>query len=117
MWFPIVAWIVLVSAAAFFAGATLNLNPSQISIHFAALPGPQRFALGAILFTTLALIGSSVWQAFGLARQNKRGLAAGHPTPKPGRGSHQQQSGRPAGSLPAAIGVGAMRPSGREPVR
>jgi len=71
MWFPIVAWIVLVSAAAFFAGATLNLSPSQISIHFAALPGPQRFALGAILFTTLALIGSSVWQAFGLARQNK----------------------------------------------
>src|SRR6187397_513135 len=71
MWFPIVAWIVLVSAAAFFAGATLDLSPAQISIHFAALPGPQRFALGAILFTTLALIGSSVWQAFGLARQNK----------------------------------------------
>jgi chromosome segregation ATPase len=71
MWFPIVAWIVLVSAAAFFAGATLDLSPSQISIHFAALPGPQRFALGAILFTTLALIGSSVWQAFSLARQNK----------------------------------------------
>jgi hypothetical protein len=71
MWFPIVAWIVLVSAAAFFAGATLDLSPSQISIHFAELPGPQRFALGAILFTTLALIGSSVWQAFSLARQNK----------------------------------------------
>ena len=71
MWFPIVAWIVLVGAAAFFAGATLDLSPSQISIHFAALPGPQRFALGAIMFTTLALIGSSVWQAFSLARQNK----------------------------------------------
>jgi DNA repair exonuclease SbcCD ATPase subunit len=71
MWFPIVAWIVLVSAAAFFAGATLNLDPAQISIHFAALPAPQRFALGAILFTTLSLIGSSVWQAYGLGRQNK----------------------------------------------
>ncbi len=71
MWFPIVAWIVLVSAAAFFAGATLDLSPAQISIHFSALPGPQRFALGAILFTTLALIGSSVWQAVSLAHQNK----------------------------------------------
>jgi DNA repair exonuclease SbcCD ATPase subunit len=71
MWFPIVAWIVLVSAAAFFAGATLHLDPAQVSIQFAALPAPQRFALGAIILTTLALIGSSVWQAFGLARQNK----------------------------------------------
>jgi predicted nucleic acid-binding Zn-ribbon protein len=71
MWFSVVAWIVLVGASAFFAGAALNLSPAEISIHFAALPGPQRFALGAILFTTLALIGSSVWQAFSLARQNK----------------------------------------------
>jgi chromosome segregation ATPase len=71
MWFPIVAWIVLVGAAAFFAGATLRLDPTQISIQFAALPGPQRFALGAIIFTTLSLIGSSVWQAYSLARQNK----------------------------------------------
>jgi chromosome segregation ATPase len=62
---------VLVSAAAFFAGATLRLDPAQISIQFAALPGPQRFALGAIIFTTLSLIGSSVWQAYSLARQNK----------------------------------------------
>lgn len=58
-------------AAAFFAGATLRLDPTQISIQFAALPGPQRFALGAIIFTTLSLIGSSVWQAYSLARQNK----------------------------------------------
>ena len=71
MWFPIVAWIVLVGAAAFFAGATLKLDPAQISIQFAALPGPQRFALGAIIFTTLSLIGSSVLQAYSLARQNK----------------------------------------------
>ena len=83
MWFPIVAWIVLVSASAFFAGATLDLDPAQISIHFAALPGPQRFALGAIIFTTLSLFGSSVWQAYSLARQNKllrdrlRGLRQG----------------------------------------
>ena len=71
MWFPIVAWIVLVGAAAFFAGATLKLDPNQISIQFAALPASQRFALGAIIFTTLALIGSSVLQATSLARQNK----------------------------------------------
>ena len=83
MWFSIVAWMVLVIAAAFFAGATLDLDPAQISIHFAALPGPQRFALGAIIFTTLSLIGSSVWQAFSLSRQNKllrdrlRGLRQG----------------------------------------
>jgi chromosome segregation ATPase len=71
MWFPVVAWIVLVGASAFFAGATLHLDPAQVSVQFAALPGPQRFALGAIIFTTISLIGSSVWQAYGLARQNK----------------------------------------------
>jgi chromosome segregation ATPase len=70
MWFPVVAWIVLLSASAFFAGATLELDPAQIPIHFGALPGPQRFALGAILLTTLSLIGSSVWQTYSLARQN-----------------------------------------------
>ena len=83
MWFPIVAWTVLLIASAFFAGATLDLNPAQISIHFSALPGPQRFALGAIIFTTLSLIGASVWQAYSLARQNNllrerlRGLRQG----------------------------------------
>jgi hypothetical protein len=35
------------------------------------LPGPQRIAIGAIIFTTLSLIGSSVWQTYGLARRNK----------------------------------------------
>jgi len=83
MWFPIIAWIVLFSASAFFAGATLGLDPGQISIQFSALPPPQRFALGAIILTTLSLIGSSVWQAYSLARQNKllrdrlRGLRQG----------------------------------------
>jgi hypothetical protein len=71
MWFPVAAWIVLLIASAFFAGATLDLDPAQISIHFRALPGPQRFALAAIILTTLSLIGSSVWQAYSLARQNK----------------------------------------------
>src|ERR1700712_1276793 len=71
MWFPIIAWIVLFSASAFFAGATLGLDPGEISIQFSALPAPQRFALGAIIFTTLSLIGSSVLQAYSLARQNK----------------------------------------------
>lgn len=83
MWFPIIAWIVLFSACAFFAGATLGLDPAQISVQLSALPGPQRFALAAIMLTTLSLIGSSVWQAYGLARQNKllrdrlRGLRQG----------------------------------------
>jgi hypothetical protein len=83
MWFPIIAWIVLFSASAFFAGATLGLSPGQISIQLSALPDPQRFALGAIMLTTLSLIGSSVWQAYSLARQNKllrdrlRGLRQG----------------------------------------
>lgn len=71
MWFSIVAWVVMAAAAAFFAGTVLNLSTAEITSQFAALPGPQRFALAAILFTTLALIGSSVWQAFSLARQNK----------------------------------------------
>ena len=83
MWFPIIAWVALLIASAFFAGATLDLDPAQISIHFSALPGPQRFALATIMFTTLSLIGASVWQAYGLARQNKllrdrlRGLRQG----------------------------------------
>ncbi|THD68524.1 MAG: hypothetical protein E7813_10285 [Bradyrhizobium sp.] len=83
MWFQIVAWIALLIASAFFAGATLDLDPTQISIHFSTLPGPQRFALATILFTTLSLIGASVWQAYSLARQNKllrdrlRGLRQG----------------------------------------
>src|SRR3954447_11261852 len=83
MWFPIIAWIVLFSACAFFAGATLGLDPAQISMQLSALPAPQRFALGAIILMTLSLIGSSVWQAYGLGRQNKllrdrlRGLRQG----------------------------------------
>jgi hypothetical protein len=67
MWFPIVAWIALLSASAFFLHATLGLDLAQISV----LPGPQRIAIGAIIFTTLSLIGSSVWQTYGLARRNK----------------------------------------------
>jgi len=70
MWFPIVAWIVLVCASVFFAATTIHLDTAQISAYLAALPGPQRVALGAVLFTTLSLIGSSVWQTYGLARQN-----------------------------------------------
>jgi hypothetical protein len=67
MWFPIFAWIVLLGASAFFLHAALGVDLAQIS----ALPSPQRFAIGAIIFTTLALIGSSGWQAYSLARQNK----------------------------------------------
>jgi DNA repair exonuclease SbcCD ATPase subunit len=67
MWFPIFAWMVLLGASGFFLHATLGLDPAQIS----ALPGPQRFAIGAIIFTTLSLIGSSVWQTYSLARQNQ----------------------------------------------
>jgi cell fate (sporulation/competence/biofilm development) regulator YlbF (YheA/YmcA/DUF963 family) len=71
MWFPIFAWIVLLAAAAFFARAALDLGPAQISGLFSALPGPQRLAIGAIVVATLSLIGSSVWQAHKLARQNR----------------------------------------------
>jgi hypothetical protein len=79
MWFPIVAWIVLLGASAFFVHAALGLDLAHVS----ALPGSQRFAIGAIIFTTLSLIGSSVWQTYGLARQNRllrdrlRGLREG----------------------------------------
>src|ERR1700688_3241365 len=79
MWFPIFAWVVLLGASAFFLHATLGFDPAQIS----ALPASQRFAIGAIIFTTLSLIGSSVWQTYGLARQNRllrdrlRGLRQG----------------------------------------
>jgi hypothetical protein len=63
--------MVLLLASAFFAGATLDLDPAQISIHFAALPASQRFALCAIILTTLSLIGSSVWQTYSLVCQNR----------------------------------------------
>jgi SMC interacting uncharacterized protein involved in chromosome segregation len=67
MWFPVVAWIVLLGASAVFLHETLGLDLAQIK----TLPGPQRIAIGAVIFTTLALIGSSVWQAYSLARRNK----------------------------------------------
>ncbi len=67
MWFPVVAWIVLLGASAFFLHETLGLDPALIK----ALPGPQRIAIGAIIFTTLALIGSAVWQAYSLTHRNK----------------------------------------------
>src|SRR5260370_37143881 len=104
MWFPIIAWIVLFSASAFFAGATLGLSPGQISIQLSALPGPQRFALAAIMLTTLSLIGSSEWQAYGLARQNKllrdrlRGLRQGVLT------AHDAQVQAPVYGIEALIG-------------
>jgi DNA repair exonuclease SbcCD ATPase subunit len=71
MWFPIFAWMVLLGAAAFFARAALDLDPARISVLFSVLPAPQRVAIGAIIFTALSLIGSSVWQAHMLARQSK----------------------------------------------
>src|ERR1700721_578695 len=67
MWFPVVAWIVLLGASAFFLHETLGLDLAETK----AVPGPQRIAIGAIIFTTLSLIGSSVWQAYSLARRNK----------------------------------------------
>ncbi len=67
MWFPIVAWIVLLGASVFFLHETLGLDLSQIR----ALPAPQRIAIGAIIFTTLSLVGSSAWQTYSLARRNK----------------------------------------------
>jgi DNA repair exonuclease SbcCD ATPase subunit len=71
MWFPIFAWIVLLIASAFFVRATLDLDPARISMLFSVLPVSQRLAIGVIIFTILALIGSSVWQAQRLARQNR----------------------------------------------
>jgi predicted nucleic acid-binding Zn-ribbon protein len=67
MWFPIAAWIVLLSASAFFLRATLGLDLAQLSV----LPSPQRIAIGAIIFTTLSLVGSSAWQTYSLGRRNK----------------------------------------------
>jgi chromosome segregation ATPase len=67
MWFPVVAWVALLGASAFFLHETLGLDLAQIQ----ALPSQQRIAIGAIIFTTLALIGSSAWQTYSLARRNK----------------------------------------------
>ena len=71
MWFLLFAWMLLAGASAFFAKETLGLDLGQISTHFSALPASQRLATGAIVFTALSLIGSAIWQAYRLARQDK----------------------------------------------
>lgn len=71
MWFPIFAWILLLGASAFLARDALGLDPVHISNLFSALPVPQRLATGAIVFTALALIGSTIRQSHRLERQEK----------------------------------------------
>jgi chromosome segregation ATPase len=71
MWFLLFAWMLLLGASAFFAKETLGLDLGQMSTVFSALPASQRLATGAIVFTALSLIGSAIWQAYRLARQDK----------------------------------------------
>jgi hypothetical protein len=71
MWFLLFAWALLLSASAFFVKETLSLDPNQMSTLFSALPAAQRLTTGAIVFGALSLIGSAIWQAHRLARQDK----------------------------------------------
>jgi predicted nucleic acid-binding Zn-ribbon protein len=68
MWFRLFAWMLLLGASAVFAKGILGLDPGNL---FSALPASQRLAAGAIVFAALALIGSAIWQAYKLARQDK----------------------------------------------
>jgi hypothetical protein len=67
MWLRLFAWMLLLGASAFFAKETFGLDPSQ----FSALPVPQRLAAGVMALAALSLIGSAIWQAYRLARQDK----------------------------------------------
>jgi len=67
MWLRLFAWMLLLGASAFFAKETLGLDPGQLS----ALPAPQRLAAGVMALAALSLIGSAIWQAYRLARQDK----------------------------------------------
>ena len=67
MWFRVFAWMLLLGATAFFAKETLGLDPGR----FSALPASQRLATGVMALAALSLIGSAIWQAYRLARQDK----------------------------------------------
>ena len=71
MRFLLFAWMVFAVASIFFAKEALGVDTARISAAFSALPVPQRLAVGAIIFAALSLIGSAIWQARGLARQDK----------------------------------------------
>jgi chromosome segregation ATPase len=71
MWLLVFAWVALLSASVFFASQTSGLDPAHLSALFSALPFPQKFAVGTIIVTALALIGAAIWQSRILERQDK----------------------------------------------
>jgi len=71
MWFPVLAWIVLLIASALFAREAFGLDPAHIATLFSAMSGPQRFAAAAMAVAALSLIGSAIWQAYRLERQGR----------------------------------------------
>jgi SMC interacting uncharacterized protein involved in chromosome segregation len=71
MWFPVLAWVVLLIASALFAREVFGLDPAHISTLFSAMSGPQRFATSAMAFAALSLAGSAIWQAYRLERQGR----------------------------------------------
>lgn len=72
MWLLIVAWIALLGAAALFAQQTFGFNLDEAPKLFHALPFPQQALIGLVAALAPVLVVSSVWQASGSARRNRK---------------------------------------------
>jgi chromosome segregation ATPase len=70
MWLVILAWIVLLGAAALFAQA-FGFNLDEAPKLFLALPAPQQITFAIAALVALFLIVASVWQSEALTRRTK----------------------------------------------
>jgi chromosome segregation ATPase len=71
MWLVILAWIVLLGAAALFAQQAFGFNLDEAPRLFLALPAPQQVTFGIAAILALFLIVFSVWQSEVLTRRTK----------------------------------------------
>lgn len=70
-WLLILAWIVLLGAAAIFAQQTFGFNLDEAAKQFLLLPAAEKLTAGIIAAAGLFLLGASVWQSGRLAQRNK----------------------------------------------
>ena len=66
----VLAWIALLVVVAIFAQQTLEIDVARVAAALSALPFLQQFMVGVIAFMLLWLVGSAIWQAQRLARQD-----------------------------------------------
>ncbi len=65
------AWILLLIVVAIFAQQNLEIDVAQVAASLPKLPFAQQFMIGVIAFMLLWLVGSAIWQAQRLARQDR----------------------------------------------